>query len=248
MLHSRGGGGAALSQAPQESLPVASPARIRTDLDVPVLTLQTETDLITLGYAPDRQDDNPMFRLWEVAGTSHADTYTLLVGFADQGDDPAVAKVLTDVSAPIPGIIECATPVNSGPQHWVLKGAFAALERWVRDGVAPTSAPRLELNPGTPPQFVLDEHGNVRGGIRTSYVDAPVATLSGLGQMGAAFCRIFGTTVGFDDETLASLYPDHASYVAAINAATDAAVDSGFIVEEDGELIKTEAAGSDIGG
>jgi hypothetical protein len=248
MIHSRGGSGAPLSQAPQAALPVAAPARIRTDLDVPVITLQTETDLITLGFAPDRQDDSEMFRLWEVAGTSHADTYTLLVGFNDRGDDPAVAKVLTDVSAPIPGIIECGSPVNSGPQHWVLKGAFAALERWVRDGIAPAMAPRLELTSDTPPEFVLDEHGNVRGGVRTSYVDVPVATLSGLGQTGSGFCRIFGTTIGFDDETLATLYPDHATYVAAIDAATDAAVEAGFLVEEDGELIKTEAAGSDIGG
>jgi hypothetical protein len=53
--------------------------------------------------------------------------------------------------------------------------------------------------------------------------------------------------VGFDEETLAALYPDHATYVAAINAATDAAVAAGFLLEPDADLIKTEAAGSDIG-
>jgi hypothetical protein len=246
LIHSRGGGGAPLSQAPLPNVPVAAPARIRTDLEVPVLTYQTETDLITLGFLPNRQDDGPLFRLWEAAGTAHADTYTLLVGSGDQGDDPSVAKVLTDVAAPIPGIIECATPVNSGPQHWVLKAAIAALERWAREGVAPAMAARLELT-GTPPQFVLDELGNVRGGIRTSYVDAPVAKLSGLGQTGGTFCGIFGTTMGFDEQTLATLYPDHETYVSAINAATDAAIAAGFILEPDGELIKAEAATSDIG-
>ena len=86
----------------------------------------------------------------------------------------------------------------------------------------------------------------MRGGIRTSYVDAPVATLSGLGQTGGGFCRIFGTTVLFDDATLASLYADHDAYVAAVNAATDSAVEAGFILPPDAELIKTQAAESAI--
>jgi len=44
-------------------------ARIRTDLSVPVLTFQTETDLPAglLGYVDARQDDSTRFRLWEVA-------------------------------------------------------------------------------------------------------------------------------------------------------------------------------------
>jgi hypothetical protein len=243
-IHSRGGGGAPLSQAPQQDIPVASPARIRDDLDVPVLTFQTETDLITLNYLPDRQEDGPLFRLWEVAGTAHADTSTLRFGFTDKGDDPAVAEVV-EISAPIPPFIVCDSPVNSGPQHWVLKAAFAALERWIRDGTAPASAPRLEVT-GAPPAFLLDDLGNVRGGIRTSYVDAPVATLSGLGQTGSGFCSIFGTTVLFDDATLATLYADHDAYVAAVNAATDQAVQAGFLLAPDAALIKMQAAQSAI--
>lgn len=246
LVHSRGGGGAPLSQSPQATVPVASPARIRGDLDVPVLTYETETDLITLGFLPDRQPDGALFRLWEVAGTSHADTYTLILGFEDRGNDPSVANVFEEAS-PIPGIIECDSPINAGPQHWVLKAALAALELWVREGVAPAMAPRLELT-GTPAEFVLDDLGNVVGGIRTSYVDAPVARLSGLGQSGGSFCGIFGTTMLFDEETLAALYPDHDAYVAAVDAATDAAVEAGFLLEPDAELIKTAAADSDIGG
>jgi len=34
----------------------------------------------------------------------------------------------------------------------------------------------------------------LKGGIRTPHVDAPVATLSGLGQTGTNFCGLFGTT------------------------------------------------------
>jgi hypothetical protein len=246
-VHSRGGSGAPLSQSPQADIAAPEVVRIRSDVRVPVMTFQTETDLISLGSYPDRQPDARNFRLWESAGTSHADTYTLSVGFSDIGGDPDVAAVL-EMASPIPGIIDCGSPVNSGPQHWVGKAAFAALERWVGGGRAPSHAPRLSIRVSDgEPEFVLDEHGNVEGGIRTSYVDAPVAKLSGLGQTGAAFCRIFGTTVLFDEATIAALYPSNAAYVAAVEQSNDRAVRQGFLLAPDAELISEYVRSSGIG-
>jgi hypothetical protein len=239
LVHSRGGSSAALSQSPQPSIQSPAVVLIRDDLDVPVLTFQTETDLIDLGFLPDRQDDTPLFRLWEVAGTAHADLYTLSNGAPDRGSDPSV-YIVSENASPIPGIIVCGSPINTGPQHIVLKAAFRALDRWVRAGETPAEAPRLETA-GDPPAYVLDDLGNVRGGIRTPYVEAPVAKLSGLGQTGGSFCRIFGTTMLFDAETVASLYADRAAYVAAVSAATDAAVAAGFILEPEADLIKQAA-------
>jgi hypothetical protein len=62
--------GAALSEAPQPVVGVPLPTFTRDDIDVPVLTVETETDLILLQYFLARQDDSPHFRLWEMAGTS----------------------------------------------------------------------------------------------------------------------------------------------------------------------------------
>ncbi|HZR81476.1 MAG TPA: alpha/beta hydrolase domain-containing protein [Candidatus Binatia bacterium] len=245
LIHSRGGGSAALSQAPQQIVNTPDVVHTRTDVRVPVLTFQTETDLTVLGYFPDRQPDSGSFRLWEVAGTAHADTYTLFVGQADKGDDPDVADVRI-ASEPIPGIIKCDRPVNSGPQHWVLDAAVAAIERWVRTGTAAPHSPRLETSDAG--DILRDDRGNALGGIRTSWVDAPVATLSGLGQTGAGFCGIFGTTVLFDDATLRTLYPSHADYVDAVARSTDRALRAGFLRKADAELIKANAAQSDIGG
>jgi hypothetical protein len=246
LIHSRGGGGAALSEVPEPAIAVPSMAPIRDDVRVPVLTFQTETDLMTLGYLSNRQPDSDKFRLWEVPGTAHADTYTLKVGATDQGDDPSVADIVI-TSAPIPGIIECDVPINSGPQHFVLNAAIAALNDWVTDSSKlPPKALRLETA-GAPAAYVLDDNGNVKGGIRTPYVDAPTAALSGLGQSGTGFCLIFGTTVPFDAAKLASLYKTHAAYVDAVNQATDAAVASGFILAPDAALIKAAAKASTIG-
>lgn len=247
-IHSRGGGSAPLSQSPQEQIRTPDVVRVRTDVRVPVMTFQTETDVIGLESFPDRQPDSRNFRLWESAGTAHADTYTLNVGFSDIGDDPSVAAVLVTAS-PIPGIIDCASPINSGPQHWIGKAALSALERWIGGGPAPTRAPRLLVTIGDDgaPELPRDPDGNVFGGIRTSYVDAPVAALSGLGQTGSSFCGIFGTTVPLDDATIRARWRSNAEYVADVRYSNDAAVRRGFLLKPDADLILEYARTSGIG-
>jgi Alpha/beta hydrolase domain len=246
LVYSRGGGSlnsvAPLSEKPQPSITVPGEAPIRSDLDVPVLTFETETDLIVFGYFAARQPDTDRFRLWEVAGTAHADTYTTGIGSTDLGDSPDAAELVLN-STPVPGF-RCTAPINSGPAHFVLNAAIAALNQWVRHGTLPPVAPRLDV----PDSFTInrDANGNALGGIRTPQVDVPIAAFSGLGQTGV-ICLLFGTTTPFDDATLAALYPDHASYVSAFNEATDRAVKSGFILPPDAELMEAAAASSDIG-
>ena len=240
LVHSRSGSGAPLAQAPQASIPVPTGTQIRADVDVPVMIFQTETDVLILGSLSARQPDSTHVRTWELAGSAHADTYTLFVGANDLGDSPEAAKLIVTAN-PIPGIIMCATPINSGPQHFVLNAAIAALEGWVRDGTAPPSAPLIEVDAGPPAAIARDDDGNALGGIRTSYVDVPLAQLSGEGQGGGGFCGIFGTTVPFDQATLQARYPTHAGYVAAVAASTDAALAAGFLLPADAALIKAAA-------
>jgi len=235
-----------LSDIGEIDLSGMAPVFIRTDINVPVLILESETDVMILGYYKARQDDTDKIRLWEMAGTAHADLYVVVTGTQDTGNDPSVANVV-EVTSPYPGFIECDLPINAGPQHFIVKAAIHQLDKWVRTGVAPKPAPRLEIV-GDPPEFVLDALGNAKGGIRTPYVDAPIARLSGLGQpLTPLIGSLFGTTKLFDKATLKKLYPDHSTYVKAVKKSTDAAVKAGFLLHEDGELIKAAAAASDIG-
>ena len=248
LVHSRGAGGvfgAPLSQSPQPSIATPAPTFIRTDLRVPVLTFETETDLTFLGFYPARQPDSRRFRLWEVAGTAHADTYLLVTGPGDLGNSPAAAGIVI-TPAPIPGIITCGMPVNSGPQHLVLNAAFAALDRWVRTGKPPARAPRLQVAAGPPPAIMRDARGNALGGIRTPQVDVPIAAFTGE-QEGSIICRLLGTTTLFDAATLASLYPSHRAYVAAFDRATTRTVRAGFLRKPDAKLLRQWAAASDVG-
>jgi hypothetical protein len=248
LVHSRGSGGptfgAALSQSPQTAIDIPFPTFIREDVDVPVLTVETETDLTLLQYFPARQDDTPHVRLWEMAGTSHADTYTV-GGTTDLGRSPAIVA-LTVRTSPIPGIT-CDMPINSGPQHFIVNAAFAALDRWVTRGKAPRPAPRLDVSAGPPITIARDAFGNAIGGIRTPQVDVPIASFTGL-QSGSILCLLFGTTTPFDAAKLASIYPTHRAFVFSYRKAVNQAVKSGHILQPDATLMRQWADGSDIGG
>ncbi len=248
IVHSRGGGSAPLSQSPQAAISTPNVVQVRDDLDQPTLMFQTESDLLLLNALPSNQPGSRSFRLWEVAGTAHADVYTLRTGHSDLGDDPSVARVTeTTEGAPINGLITCERPINAGPAHWVLKAGLRGLVDWIENGNALPEAPRLSVTEDGQ-AFQLDELGNVLGGIRTNYVDAPVAVLSGLGQTGESFCRIFGTTVLFDEAQLAELYPTEQVYLDAVTESLQAAVDAGFLLPPDATLIGQDAETSGIGG
>ena len=234
MVHSRGGGSSALAQDPLVPIPTPATPRIRADTAVPVMTFQTETDVTFLNFAPARQPDSDRFRLWEVAGTAHADYYTTVSGRGDASGEPQYAAVVEEDR--VLGILRCDRPFNSGPMHYVFAAAIRALDDWVARGVPPPTAPRLDLTDDRS-AFLKDDNGNVTGGIRTPYVDAPVAVLSGEGQSPGGFCSLFGTTERYPADRLASLYVDEAGYVAAVTESADAAVAAGFLLREDADAI-----------
>ncbi|UIX28599.1 alpha/beta hydrolase domain-containing protein [Streptomyces sp. GQFP] len=136
------------------------------------------------------------------------------LGTINDGSGTAGLQGLKAMLSP-PTRTGCGSPINTGQAHYVLDTAEFALNRWVKTGIPPAKAPRLQVDTsGSAPAFVLDTHGNVVGGVRTPSVEAPVAVLSGLGQTGASFCFLFGTTTPFSAEKPATLYPDHATFVA----------------------------------
>jgi Alpha/beta hydrolase domain len=225
---------------------IAAGERIRDDVRVPVLILQSETDVASMGGDLARQPDGERLRLWEVAGTAHADSYMIGAATRDTGALSAVelAALLQPTGAEVAGVA-VQVPVNSGPQqHYVSQAALERIDRWVRDGTAPPMAPRLELAE-TGGGFVLDQNGIAAGGIRTPWVDVPTAVLSGLGQEGGAgFTFLFGTTRAFSAEKLAALYPGgRDSYLAQFGRSLDVAVAQGFLLDADtGEMRALAAA------
>jgi hypothetical protein len=215
--------------------------RIRDDARVPVLVVQSETDVVgVLASLPARQPDRDRFRLWEVAGAAHCDTYFLSASPRDSGSLSVgeLAGLIGDgASAGIP----VEVPINSGPQmHYVLQCAFAALAEWVRTGAVPASADRLAVDDDG--NLVGDDLGIACGGIRTPWVDVPTRILSGLGQPGD-MTALFGTTRPIEAPALADRYPaGRSDYAREFDDATRAAVRSGFLLEVDAPEISALGA------
>jgi hypothetical protein len=186
----------------------------RTDQDAPVLDIQTETDVASIldSYAA-RQPESDRFRLWEVAGTAHADRH--LIG-------------------PSARYIDCGVPINDGPMHLVAKAALRALTSWIGSGTAPVTAPRIDVASGATPQVRRGADGIALGGVRTPPVDAPVAALSGEpGPNPSTICLLLGSTKPFSAARLRRLYPSRSAYVQRYNAAADATIEAGFVLPED---------------
>jgi len=219
-IHSRDASGAPLNGVQSADLRTTG-LRIRTDLHVPVFMFETQTDLIELGYAAAQQPDTERIRTWEVAGTSHADSY--IVGAAA-------------------GILPCSTPINSGPQHTVVQAAFAAFVQWVVTGTPPPSPPPFRLAGSHPPTLALDKNGNVIGGVRTPAVDVPISTLSGAAPAGSSvLCSLFGSTTSFTPQKLAQLYGTKSRYLARYRASLQKAIAQGFILKADRAALLAQA-------
>ena len=229
-VHSRGATAAGLRSealAADQPDPIPAGAHIRTDLDVPILDLQTEGDMVTLGAHRTRQPATETYRRWEIAGAAHAE----------------IPMWVPEVPPELPRGPGCAVPVNTAPHHAFVKAGLRALTEWVRSGRVPPQSPEIQLrDPAATDPIARDGRGNALGGIRIPELVAPTATLDGRqnsvaagGPGGQNFCFLFGNTRPFDDATLAELYPTHGAFVERFVRAVDA-------LERDGYLLAPEAA------
>jgi hypothetical protein len=195
-------------------------AGLRTDLDVKVFQYLSETDL---GRGPSRRMvDSENFRSWEVAGSAHSSYYS------DQYRAPLVLRdFATD-----PWPAECTLPPYSRVRgYYVINAQYDWLVRWVRDGEAPPSAPKLEFTTGETPAIARDERGFALGGIRLPEIEVPTALNAGANS-GATFCGLYGTHQPFDAATLNELYPSHFGYVRAVVESARRNQRAGYILRD----------------
>lgn len=233
LVHSRGASGLPILASAKDANILGAiggtPTIFRTDEPTPVLDIQTETDVASIlnSYAA-RQPDSDHFRLWEVAGTAHADAHLIGVG----------AKY-----------IDCGVAINNGPMHLVAKAALRALTTWLTTGKAPPTAPRLEVVPGATPDNRRNADGIALGGIRTPPVDVPVDVLSGdPGPKTSTICLLLGSTKPLSTARLGELYPSRAEYVRRYPKDAAAVIKAGFVLREDRAALLAFAQPSRIPG
>ncbi len=253
LVHSRGAAGAPLSQSPLASVVPPSPTLIRTDLGVPVFTFQTEFDVS--GAFTARQPDTNKFRQWEAAGTSHFDTYGLLIGPSDTGNGQGavanLAAMQNPTNVPSPGGL-CAKPINTGGAHWLLDSTIYWLNRWVTKGTPPPIGRPLQIASTSPFAYAKDANGNTLGGVRTPQVDVPIAVLSGTENSAAnsniisTFCFLFGSTTPYSPAQIKAMYHNHFEFVLRYAFATLKDFAHGYLLLPDAFELVNAAARSQI--
>lgn len=192
------------------------------DLPVPLVRIQTESEIVTLGGATRRQpaEVGPYFRYYEVAGMAHVHLYKgveVLPGFFLE--DFCLFQMNTGADGPVFG-------------SYVYNAVWRNMERQVRFGVEPPVAEPILVENG---EVVRDAFGNALGGIRLPALDVPIATYGArnvakpacdaagsppppdclpqsLVPLGNLVCLLAGTTEPFEPETLHALYPRRLNY------------------------------------
>ena len=112
-----------------------------------------------------------------------------------------------------------------------MQAALAGLHDWVRTGRPMPAAPPLEI---AGDKLVLDSDGLARGGLRTPWVDVPIAVTSGRGDDSTELSFIFGSGEPFDADELRPPLPGWSRGIpGAVHAALDAAIAAGHLCAAD---------------
>lgn len=221
-IHGRGSGAARLDGSP--SVRWSGGGVLLRDCEVPVLVLESETDVgPVMGFAHARQPDTPTLRIWEVAGTAHADAHLVGRNFA-----------------------LCPHPVNAGPLNFVACAAFEHLIRWAGDHDSPPpTAPPIEIVPGNDVALIhRDLDGIALGGLRTPSVDVPSEVLSGTSPPESGDDRmvsLFGSTTPYPRGALKSRYGSRDAYLAAFESSLDDAIAAGYVRAADRDAYAAQA-------
>jgi hypothetical protein len=189
------------------------------------MIVQTTSNLVKLDGP---QPDGPMVRMWTPAGSSHT------TGPFMQRTAEANRRDLGMGGGVCP-----ADYANTFPLQYVMGAAMVGLNRWVAGGAAPLSLPRLTVTQEGPKGDVArDEVGNPIGGVRTPWVDAPVARYEWKGDcLGGA-----GRTFPLSPAELKARYGTPDAYRRQFSAAARKAEQQGVLLSDDVKAAIAEAA------
>lgn len=220
-------------------------------IDVPTILVPTMREVFSGNGT--MQPDNDRLRVYEFAGMAHIDSRVAGAYYPDL----------------------CKYPISRYPLGAEMAVALDKLFAWVDKGVAPPHADRfyLDFNPDNKSkldrdkgsQFALDEFGNVKGGIRNTYVDVPVKSFhvpneaaepripnphpfiaarrtGGGPDPDAQLCGLSNFEIALTKDQLKKLYKNPKEYQNKVTQRFDALVKEGWALPVYREMVLAEAA------
>jgi hypothetical protein len=235
-------GGAFIGAAPLNQCtpvpPLGDPRRSVRNAGVPVIQMMSQSDYL-IGIAsrqPDGDTPPDLYRHYEMAGAAHATPDELL--YSARPEDILAA------GRDVPPMSCNEGPRSRFPSRIFVDAALQNIDLWSRDGLAAPPGRDILVQNGQP---VLDEFGNVLGGLRSPYLDVPTSTWRA-SATGASFCAIAGYEIPFAQATLDELYPTQGAYVRAVRRSVRELVADRYLTRADGQQIIREAEQTDIRG
>jgi Alpha/beta hydrolase domain len=221
--------------------------RIRVDTSVPFFKLNTEFDVLS-SEANVRQNDNNVFRTWEVAGTSHVDQHLRNSREPLELRDNGVSSEAVGLDPPPPNGCNVKPVGTRVPTTYVLSSAFDKTVKWIQNGTLPPAAPRITITTfGSPSVPLRNSLGLAQGGIQLSQVVVPTRINVGLNS-GPGACVRWGYSVPIDAAMLATMYPTPVSYYGVVGQVDKANLIAGYILMPDMARDLGAAVGGDISG
>jgi hypothetical protein len=212
-------------------------------VDVPMIQVPTMRE--TMNGATTRPDgDAPgnQFRVYEFAGMAHIDSRDAAAYYLDP----------------------CKLPISRFPLAAYMSVALNHLWLWLDKGVTPPHADRIYMDYNTEGDgslMALDEFGNVKGGIRTTYVDVPTSKI-GVPNSGAEppiknphpfiaargeaaqnqLCGLANYQIAFGQAQLRKLYKDTKHYQALVQQRYDELMKQGWALPIYRSVVLQDAA------
>ena len=174
------------------------------------------------------QPDGPNYVAWEEAGTAHAPTPWWDYITAEQNRDLGVPNGATAINTG-------CQPINRGSVDFTSRAMSLWVNRYLRDGTMPPSAPRVERDDLD--NIVRDENGLAVGGLRQPFVQVPIALNSSEG------CPLFGSHEDWDAAKITSLYATHRDYMRKLRRVTRRDVRHGYLIPGDRRRVLRRAKG-----
>ena len=206
------------------AIPSSDPRQKVQPVDVPAISLHTRPQE-SYRRRPDGDQPNDRYRVYEVAGAAHNN-----IGL------PRINNQSEDVFSGS----GCVYETSRFPMHHFFKSTLARLDAWAARGVTPPASLRMALAAdGTP---MLDVHGNSVGGVRSSFLDVPIARyFTNAPAPGGNACRLDGAQERLSPEELASLHESHGGYVNRVDRRVNELEREGWLVPADAQGIRQEA-------
>jgi len=216
-------------------------------LDVPTILVPTMRE--TFQGRGTTQADNDKLRVYEFAGMAHIDSRVAGAYYPDP----------------------CKWAISRYPMGVMMSVALDKLFTWVDKGTAPPHADRfyVDFNPDNKSELdrthgtllALDEFGNVKGGIRNTYVDVPTKSyhtpnegaeppvananpwianrgVQGINQL----CGLGNYEIALTKEQLKKLYKDPKDYQNKVAKRFDELVKQGWALPVYRDMVVAEAA------